>query len=299
MTIKTDPDFVFVATTLDWFSIARDVPLLIALSWSRSKKVIKMHGSDTSKFKKKGSSLFKILTKLLISLSDAILLLSKQEIDDFVGFFPGKNYSLVKNPFVPINESQIKKPKKIFLSKHNPRLLFVGRLIREKGIFDLISSLPVIIENHQCSLIVAGDGIEKGRLIQFIQENCLSKYVSLLGYVQSDLLAEVYRSSDIFVLPSYFAEGFPTVFSEAMSYGLPIITTRIRGANDHLEEGVNALFVEPKDPIGIAKNINNLLENEDLYFNISKNNLEKIKSFSPECIVSDYLKIFEDLKNGK
>ena len=70
----------------------------------------------------------------------------------------------------------------------------------------------------------------------------LEQKVSLLGYADSDLLSDLYRNSSIFVLPTYFAEGFPTVLAEAMSFGLPITTTPIRGALDHLKDGMKCFI---------------------------------------------------------
>ena len=61
--------------------------------------------------------------------------------------------------------------------------------------------------------------------------------------VDGDQLAAAYQSSDLFVLPTYWFEGFPTAITEAMDRETPIITTRTRGIGDHLDAGVNALFI--------------------------------------------------------
>jgi glycosyltransferase involved in cell wall biosynthesis len=119
--------------------------------------------------------------------------------------------------------------------------------------------------------------------------------VDVLGYVSGPDLARCYREADALVLPTYFAEGFPTVFLEAMSMGLPIVTTKLRGAADWLDEGVNTLFVPPQRPDVLAAAIDRVLADDRLRASMAGNNLTKVREFSPENVAPRYMTILESV----
>ena len=119
--------------------------------------------------------------------------------------------------------------------------------------------------------------------------------MEFLGFLDQEELGAVYARADMLVLPSYYGEGFPTVISEAMSHGLPIVTTPIRGAADHLVEGENVLFVAPHSPREIAEAIVTLAGDEPLRRRLGENNLVKVRDFAPERAVRDYIAVFEQV----
>jgi glycosyltransferase involved in cell wall biosynthesis len=85
------------------------------------------------------------------------------------------------------------------------------------------------------------------------------------------------------------------VFLEAMSMGLPIVTTRLRGAADRLAEGVNALFVPSQHPDALASALEHVLADDDLRATMSANNLAKVREFAPEVVAPQYLSVIESL----
>lgn len=294
--VKNRPDILFVATTLDEYSLARDLPLLMATTWSPTKKVLMMHGSKAGNLVKPGNDFFKVSTKLLIQLSDAILLLSNEEMQQWTDFEPRGRYYRVENPFVRNGIPETKGNDFIKISKqYCPKLLFVGRLIKEKGIYELLKAMSNILKQTDCQLLIAGAGKEKEAIERQIEKSHLEQSVFMLGYLDSTQLVDVYRSATILILPTYHYEGFPTVITEAMSFGLPIVTTSIRGIPDRLKNGVNALFVKPKDSDGIAQAVIHLLRNPDLCLEMRQANLAKIQEFSPENVAPRYIDIFRHL----
>ena len=297
--VRMKPDIMYVATTLDEHALVRDVPLLLATCWSPAKKVLKMHGSKIDPLVEPGHVFYKFLTRLLIRLSDAILLLSTEELERWLDFEPKGQYYRVDNPFIPNNATKSSRFTNIVRKINScPTLLFVGRLIKSKGIFDLIDAMPLILKQTDCHLLITGDGEEKEEIESYIEKVDLKQQVSLLSYAASDRLSGFYRSSSIFVLPTYFGEGFPTVLSEAMSSGLPIITTPIRGARDHLQDGINVLFVQPRKPDEIARAVVRLLNEPELCLKMIHANLKKVEEFKPENVVPRYVQIFQELLGG-
>lgn len=293
---RMKPDIMYVATTLDEHALVRDVPLLLLARWSPARKVLKMHGSKTRPLVEPGRVGYKVLTRCLIRLSDAILLLSQEELEVWKAFEPRGPYYLVDNPFIPNDAAKADSFANTPAPANScPMLLFVGRLIKPKGILDLLDAMPLILGKSDCRLLIAGDGEEKGEIRRYIENAGLAKSVSLLGYVDSDHLAGIYRSASVLILPTYFGEGFPTVISEAMSFGLPIVTTPARGSRDHLRNEVNALFVEPRDSVAIANAVLRVLNDPQLCLSMRDANLAKIKEFAPENVAPKYLEIFSEL----
>ena len=88
------------------------------------------------------------------------------------------------------------------------------------------------------------------------------------------------------------------VLLEAISAGLPIVTTPIRGALDHLKEGVNTLFVPPHDPSVLAQTLSKLLNDPDLRARMREANLEKVKEFAPDVVARSYYLALEQIING-
>jgi glycosyltransferase involved in cell wall biosynthesis len=297
MTLARTPyDILYVATTLDEKALSRDVPLLLAVYWFPVKKILIEHGSKIIPLSLPGNSMYKFMTRLVVRLTDAILLLSTEEMKAWTDFEPGGHYYRVDNPFIPaIARKSGSVTNTIQKTDSYPTLLFAGRLIRPKGIFDLLDSMPLILKQIDCRLLIAGDGEEKEEIKRCIAKANLQQRVSLLGYLDSEHLADIYRSTSIFILPTYCGEGFPTVISEAMSFGLPIVTTDIRGTTDHLQNEVNTLFIPPRDPEAIASAVVRLLRDQKLCEEMGRANLAKVQEFTPENVVPKYFEIFSEL----
>jgi colanic acid/amylovoran biosynthesis glycosyltransferase len=120
-----------------------------------------------------------------------------------------------------------------------PTVLYVGRLVDGKGIFDLIEALS----SMQVRLVVVGDGPERARIIQ--RANELGVRVELAGTLPSESVMEMMRKSDVFVNPSH-SEGLPTTVLEAASLGMPIIATDVGGSNEIIVHTRSGLLVPPR-----------------------------------------------------
>lgn len=172
-----------------------------------------------------------------------------------------------------------------------PNLFSVARLIPEKGVFDLLDACALVRAHRPCRLTIAGAGPVRDELQRRIADLGLSGAATLAGYLSGDALDAAYRGADLFVLPTYFAEGFPLSVMEAMSYGLPIVTTPIRGCADSLNEGENALFVPARDPAALAAAIGRLLDDDGLRAGMARANAAKVAEFAPERVLPRYAEV--------
>ena len=287
-------DVMVVKTSHEWLSLIRDIPLLAATRKLVPATVLQFHGGRSDRLIARGERGFKLATAGLFRLSDGVLVLSSEEQRESRQFWPVGRFHVVANPF----ELTVWDDSKITTgSERDGRvtLLFVSRLIAEKGVFDTLSAFSLLRQRTRCRLLVVGAGPEEERVAERGRELGLADDIVLAGHLSGDELERAYRAADVFVFPTYWFEGFPTVISEAMAAGLPIVTTRTRGIADHLQEGVNALFVPPRAPALLADTLERLLGDVELRERMSLANREKVKEFAPERVAGRYLKALEEI----
>lgn len=285
-------DLVFVNTTHDLPAMLRDL-LLILPSRGRVKWVLLIHGSHF----RPGHLVFDMGVRRLLGRASAVLLLSSAEVAEWSRFYPPGRYRLVANALAPTPRDE-RVPVRAPRQPGVPELLFVGRLIREKGVYELIDAFADVRSRRACRLTVAGEGPELDRLRLRASRLGIDRDVEFTGHLPENELDRMYRRADVLVLPSY-SEGLPTVLLEAMSVGLPIVTTRIRGAADHLVEGENALFVPMRESDALAGALDRLLDDEALRRAMGQNNLRKSEDFAPAKVAEVYARVFDEVMGRK
>lgn len=186
-------------------------------------------------------------------------------------------------------------------------ILTVGRLVKKKGFPYLIEALSLLKASAAGPFIVniIGDGPEKERLFRMVEEYDLRDHVFFRGVLPFEEIRAFYREADIFVLPCIIAEngdrdGIPNVIFEAMSSGLPVISTNISGIPEVITEGVDGFLVDPKDSNTLAYVMKELFQNRDLRVEMGRNARKKVESrFDKKQHIDELLDIFQTaLKTG-
>jgi glycosyltransferase involved in cell wall biosynthesis len=284
-------DVLFVNTAHGGRAFLRDVPLVLLTRRNRARTILLLHGSRADRFAQPRSRLFKVASRFLSRWSDAILLLSSAEVSLWQALEPRGRYFRVQNPFVPGSEltaAAAARADSRGSRREEREVLFVGRLIPEKGPLDLLEAIARVVLRIPCRLVLAGSGPLEQEILSRAEALGLAHKVTLRGYLEGADLAAAYARADLFALPTYWHEGFPTVLAEAASVGLPIVTTRIRGAADVLTDGRNCLFVPSRDPAELAVRIAALLESDELADAMSLANGALVTSFQPERVAHSY-----------
>jgi len=181
------------------------------------------------------------------------------------------------------------------LPSHSLRLLFVGRLSFQKNIPFLLESLSLYAKlyDKKFHLKIVGDGDLKENLRNDILKFGLKKLVSLEGQFNGKMLEKIYRDSDIFLLSSTH-ESFALVLIEAMSKGLPIISTDITAVKNVVRHLKNGLLVK-QNTLKFANALHKLSSNRYLYETISKNNIRNVKKYTWEKSNGKLMNIYTNL----
>lgn len=143
-----------------------------------------------------------------------------------------------------------------------PLVCFLGRLADGKGVPILLQALAdPAVRKHDFQAVLAGDG-DIARYREQARQLGLSDRVNFVGWLDRSAVAELYRNSDIFVLPSH-AEGLSVALLEAMAYGLAVVATPVGAQAEVIEDGINGLLVAPGDRAALAAALDRLLVDED------------------------------------
>jgi glycosyltransferase involved in cell wall biosynthesis len=291
------PDCIVVQTSHDWRALARDLVLVPLIRRRVRTIVLQWHGSRADLVSSPGEQPLKQATRLLLRGVDGAFVLSSEELAGFRPLAPGTRLEVVSNPFTPLAGPQDEERART--ATPPGRLLFVARLLPEKGVFDVVDALSLLLQRRQAHLVIAGAGPAEPELKQRVAARNLESHVTLVGHLPPTSLAREYANADVFVLPTYHpVEGFPTVIAEAMGAGLPIVTTRMRGITDHLRDEVNALFVPARDPEAVAAAVERLLADDELSKRMRDANLDAVKAFAPDRVARAYLEALRRVAHG-
>lgn len=174
--------------------------------------------------------------------------------------------------------------------------LFVGRLVREKGVFELLSAYSNLEEEtrQQVALVLAGDGPCRSEL-EVQASSILPGLIKFVGFAQREELAVYYALAQMLILPTY-SDTWGLVVNEAMACGLPVIVSSLAGCvSDLVTNDWNGKIVEPKDmeSLGAAMRSVACRRKETLLMGV--NSLKRIAEYSPRIWSEGIVRMLESL----
>jgi len=154
---------------------------------------------------------------------------------------------------------------------HNekPILIYVGRVVKSKGIKDLIDAFKMCGKNAK--LLIVGDGADAELFKKHVSKLRLEESVEFLGLRPHSEVLDLVSGADLFVLPSRRVEGFPMTIVESLAAGTPIIGADIGGISEGIDEGITGLLYESGDVRALCEKLSILLDDKFLRAKMSQN----------------------------
>ncbi len=174
-------------------------------------------------------------------------------------------------------------------SRQGPvRCVFVGRLVRQKGLDVLLEALGRLPESACLEVTIVGDGPLRRDLTAQAARLGLDRMVRFAGWVSRADMPDLLRRADAFVFPSR-DEGMPNALLEAMASGLAVAATRIAGNEELVEEGETGFLVPPDDPASLAVALARLAGDRNLCWRLGRAGREKVvREYSWRAVAEAY-----------
>lgn len=161
-------------------------------------------------------------------------------------------------------------------------ILSAGRLVPWKGFRMLIKLMPQLLQVNQFfRLVIVGDGPDMAMLASVVRNLGLERKVSLVGRVTSQELAWYLAAADMFVLNTGY-EGFSHQILEAMTAGVPVITTTVGGNREVVVQGQNGFLVRYNDEFNLVEAIKTVWRQKELRAHLIQNAKRTVEAFSVE-----------------
>lgn len=247
--LRAGAEVVHLNVPLDRKGYWRDLAYAIVARSLGRRVVNQVHGGAMPQEFFRGNALLTwILRRFLVS-SDVVTVLSSAELAAYRAFDSRMNVHLVPNAIDPAGLAD---QRRSYNTDRPLRLVYVGRLVRTKGLFEIVDALMELKRaGREFTLSLAGSGPDVGELMAAAQKADVKDRVRFLGSVFAADKYRLWLESDVFVFPSYM-EGLPYSLLEAMAAGCVPITTPVAAIPDVVRDGEHGLFVPVRDAGALA-----------------------------------------------
>lgn len=201
-----------------------------------------------------------------------------------------------------LNQTKLEDIKRKYGAGDKPVIIFVGRVIEEKGPHLAIRAFRKVKENFaDAQLFLVGapwySRLNKSRFIDYLMNECddLSNSIKLIGYVNQEEMPYYYAIANIVVCPSIWDDPSPFVAYEAQAMGVPLIAGRHGGLPEIIEHGVTGYCIDPFNIALFATRLIELLNNEALRYKLGSEGRERIRQqFEIRLIANQIARLYLD-----
>lgn len=181
-------------------------------------------------------------------------------------------------------------------AEHPFVFLFLGKIVRNKGVFELIEACRRLhdVATHGWQLLLGGEGEDFEAVREQIELAGLSDRIQLLGWIGGNAKLEAFGSSHALILPSHY-EGVPICVLESLAIGRGVIATPVGGVPEIIEDGISGQLVGVKDVDGIARAMQYYIDNPDKAADHGQIGASILNRFTPQAVISSLQKIYSEL----
>ena len=278
--------------TCSGFTFWRDCIHALLARLFGSRVILHIHGGGFIEFVDSQHYIGKLVIRLALSWVSRVIVLSSSWVSRLKPFAPQAKWCIVPNgvPLPPCTAS---------IDHLQPTFLFLGNLGERKGAVDLVRAAQIAIQKgFNGQILLAGKETAPGQsntLERLINELNLQSHVRLIGVISGEAKVNVIKSADCFILPSH-AEGLPMAMLEAMSYGLPVISTKVGSIPEVITDGVEGYLIEPGDIESLADRIFRLGQDVALRKRMGRAARERIERYySLDVVVKRLMQVYKEV----
>lgn len=285
------PAVLHLNTSLNQKAYWRDLVYLVVARLMRCDVISQIHGGAMPQTFFPHSRFFTWILRRSLVASCSVVVLSKAEAEAYRTFDRRINVQLVPNA---IDSSSLSAAARSFNHDAPLRLVYVGRLISSKGLFEAVESLRLFkAEGRKFTFRVAGSGPDDLRLRAAVAKAGLERETAFLGPVFGEAKSRLWLESDIFVFPTYH-EGLPYAILEAMAAGCVPVTCAVGAIPDVLQEGTHGLFVPPHDTEKLARALVRLDTDREGLACMAHAARERVQTYyTSERLTRDFQRLYE------
>ena len=256
--------------------------------------VIHLHDGRLPDFYQRGcNALAKSWLRIVLRKAARVVVLSRHWRDEVLKIEPASRITVIGNPVpVPISIVPLRRPART--------VLYLGWLLKEKGVLDLVKAIPIVLRAvPEATFVLAGRGVPGNGDVASIMDLARSLHVAhalrFPGWVDGSKKDDLLRESDVFVLPSYY-EALPVGVLEAMACGVPVVATYVGGIPDLIEDRVNGLLAAAGQPQALSRAIVAMLTDDALRNRLREAAHRDVrKRYSTEIVVKQLETLYREL----
>lgn len=262
--------------------------------------VFHLHGSEFKQFYSHLGGVGKSLVRLILTHVDCVLVLSRSWADFLTEIAPRAKVEILPNfVAVPSYWRAAACESRTDSVASEVHVLFLGLVGQRKGVFDLLPAMKrALVQAPHLRLTIGGNG-DLAAAQSAAKDLGVDTAVNLVGWVSGLQKFALLQSSDFYVLPSH-NEGLPMSILEAMSYGLPVVSTRVGGIPELIDHGRDGLLIEAGDVEALADALVQLGNNPSLRHQMSSAARSKIEdSYSVGAVLPRLEQIYRSLSTRR
>jgi glycosyltransferase involved in cell wall biosynthesis len=288
---------VHINTSLNTRAYWRDLAYLAVAKLLRARVLYQVHGGALPENFFARSKLLTAFLRWTLELPDLVVVLAQCELASYRRFVPDQDVVALPNgidcrPFASV-------PTVLSREDHPLRLIYIGRIAREKGLYETLQGVRLAHElGVDARITVVGGGAEEPRLRRYAHALGIGSRVTFAGPVFGEDKVGLLAGADLMLLPSY-SEGLPYALLEAMAAGVPVIATPVGAIPDVVADGIHGLLVPPRNGKAIAEALLVLAGDRERLSWMSRACRRRIlAAYSIERLAAELRLVYEELASG-
>jgi glycosyltransferase involved in cell wall biosynthesis len=290
--LRTGARVVHMNASLEPKSYWRDLAYSIVARLLGRRVVNQIHGGAMPQNLFHGNIFLNWLLRRFLVSSDVVAVLSSEELIAYRTFDSRIKAHLVPNAIDPAGlADQLRS----YNTDRPLKLVYIGRLVRTKGLFEVIEALKELKRaGREFKLSIAGGGPDQDELMAASEAAGLEDRVRFLGSVFAAEKCRLWLDSDLFVFPTFHREGLPYSLLEAMAAGCVPITTPVAAIPDVMQNEEHGLFVPVKDPGALAIAVAALDDDRERMIRMAKAARRRVlERYTVARLADDFRKLYD------